>query len=117
MVAPIVQCLIIAVALTASLSSSSSPAAASASGGGETESRIVRLSEDRRIGQLLGLQGITRNVNDPLTGESIREIDDTFLYYSIASFLAAKHFNERSGTVLPQLPELLEGCDFYWGYE
>ena len=33
------------------------------------------------------------------------------LYPSLGSFLALKHFNERSGAVLPHLPKLLEGCD------
>ncbi|CAB9507174.1 Gamma-aminobutyric acid (GABA) B receptor [Seminavis robusta] len=75
------------------------------------ESRIIRQGK-RRIGKLLGLQGYST-----LDEDGIQVIDENRLYDAMASFLASKHFNERRGDILPRLPKLLDGCDFYWGYE
>lgn len=84
-------------------------------------SSIVRVPQSdggtRRIGKLLGLQGMSLSSVDPVTGEMERVFTNDLFYSAVASFLAAKEFNERSGTILPHLPGLLQGCDFYWSYE
>ena len=84
-------------------------------------SRVVRVMESdgttRRVAKLIGLQGMSSSVVDPITGDVERVIDKTFFHNAVASFLASKHFNERRGDILPHLPALLQGCDFYWNYE
>ncbi|CAB9503824.1 Gamma-aminobutyric acid (GABA) B receptor [Seminavis robusta] len=75
----------------------------------------------RRVGKLLGLQGYS-STTPVLDGsnnitQQVRTINKNFLYNAVASFLAAKHFNERRGDILPQLPDLIGDCDFYWTFE
>lgn len=66
----------------------------------------------QRRGHLLGLLGYTQIKQ----GETrVLRVDK--LYQSAATFLAWKHFEERDGSVLPQLPRLLAGCDFHWTYQ
>ena len=62
----------------------------------------------QRQGRLLSLLGFSSN------GVVINEND---MYTAVASFLALKHLEQRSGAVLSHLPELLEGCDFTWTIE
>ncbi|CAB9525773.1 Gamma-aminobutyric acid (GABA) B receptor [Seminavis robusta] len=78
----------------------------------EQRDRVVRLNESFRVAKILGLQGFSQVVEG---GRG--EINDVFLYNAVATFLASKHFNERSGDILSELPSLLGGCDLYWSYE
>jgi ABC-type branched-subunit amino acid transport system substrate-binding protein len=61
---------------------------------------MIRVNETMRLGHVFS---IIPSVVLNRVGISIE----------VASLLAVKHFNERSGAVLPHLPKLLEGCDVY----
>lgn len=78
-----------------------------------TGSKVVQVNPTTRVGRLVALQGLSREK----AADGSRKIDKTFLYNSAAAFLAAKHFNERRGLLLPWLPRATEGCDFYFAYE
>ncbi|CAB9510354.1 Gamma-aminobutyric acid (GABA) B receptor [Seminavis robusta] len=46
------------------------------------------------------------------TYENPRKPREEYLYYEAAAYLALEHFNSRNGAVLPEIPDLLAGCDF-----
>ncbi|CAB9502613.1 acid type B receptor subunit 2 [Seminavis robusta] len=76
------------------------------------DSHVVELQDGQRLGHVVAIQYLTYT-----TDEGERVIDETFLYNAIAAFLGYKHFNERRGDILPQLPQVLGECDFYWTFE
>lgn len=64
-----------------------------------------------REGHLMAVLPLTRNKNEG------RVLDDFWLYNQVSAFLAVKHISQRNGTVLPELPDRLKGCDFQWTYQ
>ena len=67
----------------------------------------------RRQGRLLSLHGASNKTSDP---SGIVQMD-ALVYINVAVFLAWKHVQERNGTVIPSLPERLQGCNFDWTME
>lgn len=69
------------------------------------DSAIYRTSPNVRNGHISALW--------PLTSEDApREASLSFMYEAAVAYLAMEHFNARSGAIAPELPGLLEGCDF-----
>ncbi|CAB9516221.1 Gamma-aminobutyric acid (GABA) B receptor [Seminavis robusta] len=78
-------------------------------------SSVVQLDENTRFGHLLGLH--TLSTTEVINGEVERSIINVFYTGTAAAFLAWKHFEERRGDILPNLPSLLDGCDFHMSYQ
>lgn len=68
------------------------------------DSAVIRVNETLRLGHVLSI------IPSLVLGRVGLSIE-------VASFLAVKHFNERSGEVLPDLPDLLEDCDIRLTYK
>ena len=73
----------------------------------ELPSRIRRRVDGGRQGHLMTLMGT----------EWDGWVYFSDIYVSAGSFLAVHHLNQRSGAVLPELPALMEGCDFEFTFE
>ena len=81
-----------------------------------TPSYIRQVSDNRRVGHLLNIKGLTDASKQQGQG-SQRELNLAFFDSSISIFLAWRDINARSSVILPHLEDLLEGCDFYWTLE
>jgi Receptor family ligand binding region/7 transmembrane sweet-taste receptor of 3 GCPR len=100
--------------------SGSSPSSASLDSSLIPDSYIRRMPDGTRQGHVRFINGfsVTKEETTSTNPEPAREPLWILLQSSLAAFLALKHFNERDGYVLPDLPKLLnEGeenaCDFH----
>ncbi|CAB9510575.1 Gamma-aminobutyric acid (GABA) B receptor [Seminavis robusta] len=78
--------------------------------------RTVDVTEPARAtreGHLMSLLPLSRRNRE--TGE--RELIEFRVYVELSAFLAFKHVQHRSGSVLDDLPRMMEGCDFTWTYK
>ena len=64
------------------------------------DSAVIQLSETMRLGHVLSIMPSVALAQLGISAE-------------VAGLLAVKHFNERSGQVLPGLPRLLDDCDIH----
>lgn len=69
-------------------------------------SGVIRLNETTRIAHIPLVLPMAYDI-----GDGMLEIQPWEIFTTLGAFLALKHFNERSGEVLPHLPGLLKGCD------
>jgi 7 transmembrane sweet-taste receptor of 3 GCPR/Receptor family ligand binding region len=69
-------------------------------------SSVIRV-DDVRLAHILSITPSTQDMND------IRSPAINNIYIEAAGYLALHHFNERSGDVLPFLPERLKNCNVY----
>ena len=65
-----------------------------------------------REGHLMVLLPLSRR-----DSSSERQLIEFRVYVELSAFLAFKHMERRSGSVLPQLTRRLGSCDFHWTYE
>jgi len=80
--------------------------------------------ERQRQGHLMVLLPLSRRITTTTSDESTsttiqqqtRELIEFRVYVELSAFLAFKHIQKRSGAVLPELPRLLDKCDFTWTY-
>ncbi|CAB9527641.1 expressed unknown protein (Partial), partial [Seminavis robusta] len=75
-------------------------------------SRIRSTDSGGREGHLMSLLPLSRRNSE--TGE--RALQEFRVYVELSAFLAFQHIQHRTGSVLPELPQLLESCDFSWTY-
>ncbi|CAB9521755.1 Gamma-aminobutyric acid (GABA) B receptor [Seminavis robusta] len=75
-------------------------------------SRIRSTDNGGREGHLMSLLPLSRRNSE--TGE--RALQEFRVYVELSAFLAFQHIQHRTGSVLPELPQLLESCDFSWTY-
>lgn len=84
---------------------------------GETEidanrsSAVVQVNSTHREGYLMVLLPSSREL------EEDRVMYEFRVYVQVSVFLALRHVQQRSGAVLPFLPERLEFCDFDFKYQ
>ena len=69
-------------------------------------------SRKEREGHLMVLLPLSRR-----DSASERKLIEFRVYVELSAFLAFKHVERRSGSVLPRLTRRLESCDFHWTYE
>jgi hypothetical protein len=70
------------------------------------DSAVIRLNQSTRVAHIPIIMPISYELEN-----GTLKVEPWELFTSIGSFLAFKHFNDRSAAVLPRLPEILKGCD------
>jgi ABC-type branched-subunit amino acid transport system substrate-binding protein len=69
------------------------------------DSAIIRVSASKRIGRIATIHTISSETEGQITPAPFA------ISSGIAGFLAMREFNNRSGTILPGLPQLIGDCD------